>query len=148
MTKGITGAALRHWIDDVYPNISDLQKKLNLKPSTYYDLYKKESIPWKVVAKIHAIMREDYVYDITKYFPDFERLAGHLVPETQNDSVSNAYLRNLKRDNELLQAKVIDLSEKLNQAYEKIINGTFDKMLEEIRENTNAVQQLVNTFGK
>ncbi len=147
MSKGISGAALRTWIEEIDPVISQLQRELNMPARTFYDLYKKKVVPWAMVARIHGILREQHVYDINKYFPDFERQVSHLVPEADADTEHSRYVKQLRRDNELLQAKVIDLSEKLNAAYEKIIDSYFQKMVDSIDANTATVKQIVNTLG-
>lgn len=142
-SRGISGDALRSWIEDVGPNIKDLQARLDMRPRTYYDLYKKKIVPWLTVAKIHAVLRERHVYDINKFFPDFEQIAGHLVPD-ENESHSTRVIAALKRDNEMLQAKVIDLSEKLNAAYEKILDQYFAKFNESIDTNTAVLRKLLD----
>lgn len=142
-TRGISGDALRSWIEDIGPNIKDLQQRLEMKPRTYYDLYKKKVVPWLLVARIHGILREKHVYDINKFFPDFDNTIGHLVPD-ENESHSARVISALKRDNEMLQAKVIDLSEKLNTAYEKILDQYFNKFVESIDANTAVLKQLMD----
>lgn len=63
MSKGISGAALRHWITEVNPNITELQKRLEMPARTFYDMNQRKNIRWAMVAKIHGILREEYVYD-------------------------------------------------------------------------------------
>lgn len=145
IAKGISGDALRSWIEKIDPSIKDLQHSLNMPARTYYDLYKKKIVPWSTVARIHGVLREKHVYDINQFFPDFDKMVSHLIPEDESGEHTRL-IKALRRDNELLQAKVIDLSEKLNAAYEKIIDGSYEKMMAIIEQHTAVLDKILNSI--
>lgn len=58
MIKGVSGAALRTFIEEVDPNVTELCGDLNMPKRTFYDLYKKKLVTWDIVARIHAALRE------------------------------------------------------------------------------------------
>lgn len=144
MKKAPSGKDFKAFIDAVDPNRKELAKNMGISYAQLFVLFKADEVNWKMIRMAHDSLRNDYSYDLNQYFPDFEDANPPGVKEPDVKYSNNPAVESLRRHNDYLEKKVVDLTEKLNAAYEKIITGAFDKVLENLENNTALLKILID----
>lgn len=144
MIKPPTGKDFKAFIDAVDPNRKKLVKAMKISYPQLFVLFKAEEVSWKTVRLAHDLLKTEYSYNIEQYFPGYEEVSPPGVYEPQAQYSGIPAIDTLRRHNEYLEKKVVDLTEKLNAAYEKIINGSYDKLIDNLDNNTKLLKILID----
>jgi hypothetical protein len=139
--KPPSGAAFKRFIDDLGVRKLELSRDMHMSRSNFYRLFEAEEVPWHVLKQAHDALSREYVYDITNYFPEVIKVYPDINKAFANET---PMIRSLKIENDYLQRKNLELTEKLNEAYSKIIDGFYNKHIESQQAQLELLRQILN----
>lgn len=138
---GPSGKDFRRFIEEINPDRKVLYEDLNVSRSAFFQLYRKDIVPWHKVAEVHRVLSRDYKYNLRHYFPDLPSDIDTMGK--QEDHYENQLIRALRTQNEALEKKNLELTEKLNLAYERIVNGFYDRHIATLDEQLRILRELL-----